>query len=144
LKKALLILASNGSSIAERAAQELMDRKQHLAERTASFGTYVGDLLRGLLFEPEDAWSVRLTAGQADHLHQEIDRLGRPQVVGLLNEAEARRPGGRVVLEFDGRLVDLAGDAPPRHWLADPAPLAFLLSGVWRLTAMLPNVVLPA
>jgi hypothetical protein len=139
LKKALLILASNGSQIAQGAAQELMDRKQQLAARTASFGTYVGDLLRNVGFEPEDAWSVRLTASQADQLHEEIDRMGPPRVVRLLNEPEARRPGGRVALQLDGRPVDLAADAPPRHWLSDPAPLAFLMSGVWRLTATIPK-----
>jgi len=140
LKKALLVLAKSGSSIAQGAAQELMGRKQHLAERTASFGTYVGDLIRGATFEPEDAWSVRLTRAQADQLHQEIDRRGPPATVRLLNDIEARRPGGRVSLELDGQGVDLEGDAPPRHWLADPAPLAFLMSGVWRLTATIPKV----
>lgn len=140
LKKALLVLANSGSAIAEGAAQELMGRKQHLAERTASFGTYIGDLIRGVNFVPEDAWSVRLTSSQAEQLHRKIDEAGRPATVRLLNEAEARRPGGRVSLDLDGVVVQMVGDAPPRHWLADPAPLAFLMSGVWRLTATLPGV----
>ncbi len=140
LKKELLVLASNGSSIAQGAAQELMGRKQHLAERTAAFGAYIGELLTGVTFDPEDAWSVRLTSDQAERLRAEIDERGRPDVVRLINEPEARRPGGRVGLELDGRSVELDGQAPPRHWLADPAPLAFLMSGVWRLTASLPEV----
>lgn len=140
LKKELLVLANSGSSIAEGAAQELMGRKQHLAERTAAFGAYIGELLTGISFIPEDTWSVRLSSEQAAHLHAEIDEHGRPNVVTLINEAEARRPGGRVVLEMDGRQIELAGQAPPRHWLADPAPLAFLLSAFWRLSATIPTM----
>lgn len=140
LKKELLVLASNGSLIAEGAAQELMGRKQHLVERTAPFGAYLGDVISGVSFVPEDAWSVRLTTAQAARLNEEIGSRGRPGVVRLMNEREARRPGGRLVLRLDHRQVELAGEEAPRHWLSDPAPLAFLLSAAWRLIGTIPNI----
>lgn len=140
LKKDLLVLAESGSALAEGAAQELMDRKMDLIEVTAGFGAYLGHVLTGISWLPEDAWSVRLTGGQAERLHTVVAQTGRPARLELLNEQEARRPGGRVLLRLDDRTVDLAGEAPPRHWLADPAPLGFLLSAAWRVFAMIPNV----
>jgi len=108
---------------------------------SAPYGTYLGDIVIGHDIEPHQAWSVRLSPSQAAFLQDVLNRTSNAQGLRnsapliLLNEGEARRPGGRIILSSGDDRIEIPAVAPPERWLADPAPIVFLVTALWKFTA---------
>jgi hypothetical protein len=144
LKKDLLVLEANGSVRARQARDRFTDRKLEVVDLTRPFGTYLGDAASGLTIVPQDCWQIRLTPAQARVFKQELGdvlaagrRPGTSEPLIVLDELEARRPGGAIRLQFGERKLVLPAATPPVRWAGDPAPLAFMLGAVWKLATQM-------
>ena len=145
LKKDLLVMEAQGSLTARAARDRLASRKSELVDLTQPFGAYLGEVIRGLVIVPTDAWSIRLTPTQVSAMRLELARHAPSLFVKLngdahplvvVDEIEARRPGGRIRLEWGTAAFSLPASAPPVRWTGDPAPLTFLLGAIWKMTIL--------
>lgn len=138
LKKDLLVLETAGSTRARSARFRFSERKEAVVSLTAPFGAYLGDVVVSRSLVPADAWSVRLSPSQARDLQDRLRILdGTRNSPGwpleLLNEPEARRPGGRVELACGPERILIPEVSPPHRWLGDPAPVMFIVCAMWKL-----------
>jgi hypothetical protein len=139
LKRDLMLLEAAGSDRARSARFRFSERKQEVVSITAPFGSYLGDLAVGRGLVPRDAWLIRLNPAQVLYLQNSLTTLDAGRTVGslwdlrLLNDPEARRPGGPIALSYGPHFIDVPAAAPPVRWLADPAPVLFITSAAWKL-----------
>ena len=157
LKKDLLVLEARGSVSAREARDRFEARKSELVDITEPFGAYLGEVARGLAIVPTDAWSIRLSPTQVVAMRAALEQHGDAQMViadghpatlVVVDEPQARRPGGEVRCTWGTASFVLPAAAPPTQWHGDPAPLLFAVSGIWKLTTMSqfkvpPAIVLP-
>ena len=145
LKKDLLVLEAHGSVSAREARDRFAARKSELVDVTEPYGAYLGEVARGLAIVPTDAWSIRLSPAQVIAMRSELEQHGdtqmviadgQPATLVVVDEKQARLPGGEVRCTWGTAAFALPAAAPPAQWHGDPAPLLFAVSGIWKLTTM--------
>ncbi len=154
LTKELLILERDYGSVRALDARSMLEaRKREVRVLTRQFGDYLGRVVIGRTVEPEGAWSVRLTPEQVGMLEGLLPApSGHPEVVVVLDEEEARRPGGEVSLRCGDLQFILPAAAAPERWRGDAAAVGFIFGAISKLYpgtpatggASLPAVAIPA
>lgn len=139
-KELLLMERDHGSVKARDVRASLEGRKQEVRDLTRQFGDYLGRIVIGRVLTPAGAWSVRLTPEQVGMLERQLPPRGPgAEVVEVLNEQEARRPGGEVQLRCGDRHVVLPAAAAPERWRGDAAAVGFLFGALTKLYPAMPE-----
>jgi len=142
LTKELLMMESQyGSTRARDVRSTLEARKQEVRDLTRQFGDYLGRAVIGRTVSPPGAWSVRLTPEQVVMLHSALPPAGKSlHVIEVLNEVEARRPGGEVQLRCGDLSIVLPAAAAPERWRGDAAAVGFLFGALTKLYPAVPEL----